>query len=112
MPIVPNFANEWQYFGKTEAVTFFRKTGDGTFDAGTSVANALRLEVEKDQSADGRGKLVVVRLKWLLWASQAGNTPAKTGDMVQDANGLKWSVEKAYIQAWGARYFLETVQTR
>lgn len=105
-------AHEWQYLGDTEAVTFFRKTADGAFDAGTPVANAYRLEVDKDQQAGGVGAKVKARLHWLLWSVQAGSVPAKTGDRVVDGAGVKWVVEKAHIQAWGTRYFLETVQER
>lgn len=91
----------------TEAVTYYRKAADGVYDAGTAVPNAFRLEVKKD------GIKIKGRLDWYVWKSQAGNgTLAKPGDVIQDASGTRWVVETADIEAWGARWFLHTLQER
>lgn len=107
-----NIGQEWVYMQNTEGVIFFRKTADGTFDAGTVVANALRLEVLKDMTGGSLGVLSKNSLRWLLWNSQTGNPAPKIGDVIQDAGGTRWSAWNVDIQAWGARYLIETRQER
>lgn len=112
MPIVPNFANEWQYIGSTEPVTLFRRLTESTFDAGTAVANAFRLEVKKGAEGGGKGVLAGNSLTWLLWNSQTGNPAPKRQDVIRDAAGIRWSIMSVAVQAWGARYLIETFQER
>lgn len=102
------FNQEPQYLDNTEAVTLFRRTAEGTLDNGMAVANAFRLEVEKDSE---RG-LVKNSLTWLLWNSQTNNPAPKKQDVIKDAAGIRWSILTVDIQAWGARYSIETVQER
>lgn len=115
----PSFANEYQYFANTEAVTLFRKLADGSYDAGTAVANALRLEEKKTLVPSASRMLLKVELPWLVWSAQTAGPPPsqanpaiKRDDYLQDASGGKWLVKDCDVQAWGARFFLQTVQER
>lgn len=113
------FAAEYQYVLNTEPVTLFRKLADGSYDGGTPVGNALRLEQKRTLAPAGNGLLAKDELPWLVWSAQtvgpppsSANPPIKRDDMLVDSSGAKWLVKECDIQAWGVRFFLQTVQTR
>lgn len=117
--ITIDYGVEWQYLANTEAVTLFRKLADGSYDGGTPVANALRLELKRTLASSANGLLAKDELPWLVWSTQTvgpapstANPPIKRDDMLVDSTGAKWLVKECEIQAWGARFFLQTVQTR
>lgn len=101
---------EFQFMSNTEQVTLYRKLTDGTFDAGTVIVNALRLNVEKDLTGGGRGLVRKHHLDWYVWSVQCGLPPVKVNDVIQDAAGVRWTIWNVDVQAWGARFLVQTLQ--
>lgn len=100
---------EFQFMSNTEPITLYRKLSDGTFDGGTAVTNALRLEMFKTQPIGSTGAKVVTNQDWYVWTCQTGQPPVKDGDVIQDGIGARWVVKLTHQQAWGARFLCETV---
>ena len=103
--------NEWKYIGDTEPVTLSRRLANGTFDAGTPVANAFspgfRLEV-----STGKATLAKDANVFVLWQNQTGDPAPKPSDVIQEASGARWSAVKVDVQAWGLRFVCDVIKER
>lgn len=108
VPGLPALARESCVISNTEQVTLYRKTADGSFDGGTLVGQALRLDAMKDGTINAGAAKRKKELDWYMWASQTGNPEVKDGDYILDSSGNKWVIWNTDVQAWGNRYFVKT----
>ncbi len=115
-----DIANDFQVFDNLEVVTYFRRTSNAGFDAGTQVTGALR-EVGTRQEIQRKGSIVRQTLAWNLPTVQVGDfaipvgigtTDPKVNDVIQDAAGVRWSVIQADNDTLQTRWYLQTVQER
>jgi hypothetical protein len=116
-----DIADDYEVFDNLETVTYFRRIGAGTFDAGTTVTGALR-EVGTRVETQRRGSNVQQTLAWNLPTVQVGSFefPApplgiadpKVNDVIQDAAGVRWSVLKVDSDTLQTRWYFQTMQER
>lgn len=95
----------------TETVTLFRRQRTGGFDAGLSVTSCLRrvatrLEIEQ------LGQVAMVGMVWHLWATNTGSPPPKIGDVIEDADDVRWTVSAVDYAVLSSRYRLVCVMER
>lgn len=95
----------------THTVTLFRKTAEGRFDSGTSVASVLRQDVTKEEM-ESRYLLAKAGVVWHLWAAKTGGIVPKIGDVIQDSDSARWTVKQVGIMSVGTRYECVTVRER
>lgn len=110
MPLF-DFTTDYLVLDTTEAVAYFRRTGSQTFDAGTAVANALRLDVTKDEKQN-TALSYLIDVRWLIYKAQVGATEPKVNDVVQDAGGKRWTVTKVEVDAICQSYWLDSVREK
>jgi hypothetical protein len=114
MSTIPNLMNvfdDFQVVDQLEQVTLFRKQPDGTFDTGTICYNALRREELITEIKDGVYFATQV-VTWHIWVADLNSQPPpKIRDVVQDGNGVRWTVnEEVKYSTWRTRYPLRTIQ--
>jgi hypothetical protein len=113
--------NDYQVFDNLETVTYYRRLGAGTFDAGTTVTGTLR-EVGSRFETQRKGSNVQQALPWNLPTVQVGSfanpvaplgiADPKVNDVIQDAAGVRWSVLKVDSDTLQTRWYLQTMQER
>ncbi|HEY6116168.1 MAG TPA: hypothetical protein VI172_09440 [Candidatus Dormibacteraeota bacterium] len=94
-----------------ETVILYRRSGASTFDSGTEV-HALRRATDYTRSG-GRVALPSARLVWHLKAEDAGDTPPTLGDVIEDADAVRWVIDQPVQYATlGTRWRCPTVKER
>lgn len=100
-----NLASDFGTLDGLVAVTYFRRTAEDGFAVGIGVPKALKRAVTHyDQSG-----VVLVSQRETVWHipdSAVAGTPSKTGDVVQEADGTRWVVERAEQQTIATRWRL------
>lgn len=97
----------------TETVTYYRRTGNSTFDQGSVCTSALRRDVSREEVQTGGATLVRVKVRWHVWAADLGDGPQpKVNDVIQDAAGVRWSVLDVDEGTLQTRYLIHAVQER
>ena len=95
-----------------EAVTYYSRTAEGpapgAFAAGLSLPHAKRVGVVQEET--NSVGLKVKRLPWHVWSDDLGATVPKVNDVLQDAAGARWSVERVTPNRFRTRFRLETVK--
>ncbi len=96
-----------------EAVTFYRRTGNSTFDEGAICESALRRDVAREEIQVDGATLVRIKARWHIWAADLGQgPPPKVNDVIQDAAGIRWSVLDVDEGTLQSRYLIHAVQER
>lgn len=98
------------YADGLETVTLYRRLSPSTFDAGTTVTNVLRRAATREELAAAGASLKQTGLVWHLWAANVAGPGPKVNDVVQDADGVRWSVLRADKQTLGTRHRLTTIR--
>ncbi len=90
----------------TEPVLLFVRTGEGTFAAPVPVENAKRRAPDLSVLMEVGAQLPSQALVWHLWKGNGrlGNTAPKEGDVIQDEDGVRWTVKTLAVQSLKARY--------
>jgi hypothetical protein len=106
-------SDDFAVMDNLETVTYYRRTGSSTFDQGTVCTNALRRDVHREEVQTEGASLVRIKTRWHIWAADlgAGWSP-KVNDVIQDANGVRWSVSDVDEGTLQTRWRLLTVQER
>lgn len=115
MPLnVAAIAEDSHIFDNTESVTLFRRLTTATFDAGTAVANCLRITTLKSDSITAGALLSGTEVVWHVWQANLGaGAGPKVSDVIQDGAGVRWSVQKEVgFEVLTGRYQLSTVKER
>jgi hypothetical protein len=96
-----------------ETVTYYRRTGNSTFDEGTICDNALRRDVGREEVQLNGASLVRIKTRWHIWAADLGpGPPPKVNDVIQDAAGTRWSVLEVDEGTLQSRYRIQAAQER
>jgi hypothetical protein len=102
-----NLVNDWQIIDDPQTVTYYVKTGEGTYASGVSISGCQRshknpsgeelaLEVEQN----GKGEMQVMRSAWYLWTTKLGSIVPAIGDYLTDTASTKWIVKKSVPMDW------------
>src|SRR5258708_32472994 len=112
-------ADDFQVFDNLEVVTYFRRTSNAGFDAGTQVTGALR-EVGSRFETQRKGSVVQQTLAWNLPTVQVGDfanpvgvlgkADPKVNDGIQDAAGVRWSAIHVDSDTLQTRWYFTTIQ--
>jgi hypothetical protein len=96
-----------------ETITYYRRTGNSSFDEGSVCDNALRRDVRREEVQLNGASLVRIKTRWHIWAADlAQGPPPKVNDVIQDAAGVRWSVLEVDEGTLQSRYRIQAVQER
>jgi hypothetical protein len=101
-------SHTFQVVEGTERVSYFVRTGEGTFASPLAVPNAKRRAPTKDETGPDGALLVGTGLIWHVWAQQLFSVVPKVGDVVQDRSAMRFIVCVVETQSFGRRYRLTT----
>jgi hypothetical protein len=106
-------SDDFAVVDNVETVTYYRRTGNATFDEGSICQSALRRDVRRQEKDAGGATLVRVDTRWHIWADDLGPGPSpKVNDVIQDSAGIRWSVVDVDEGTLQTRWRVLTVQER
>jgi hypothetical protein len=106
-------SDDYAVVDNVEMITYYRRTGNNTFDQGTVCSNALRRDVNREELQTDGATLVRIKTRWHIWAADLGAGPSpKINDVIQDAGSVRWSVINVDEGTLQSRWRLETIQER
>jgi hypothetical protein len=107
-----NLTLDYLVLDALEPVTYFVRTGPATpVTGGVVVNNALSVTRIKMESSN-IGLLGQDNVTWHLWQNELGTIAPVTGDVVQDKQGVRWSVTHETFEALTGHWALETTRER
>lgn len=95
----------YQAVQNVETVTLRVKTGEGTYTTQT-VANAKRRVTEAFHDT----LLSQQNMPWHLWAAFLAGTVPKENDEIEDAQGVRWVIQRVRIESLRQRFRCETTK--
>lgn len=108
MTVTLDVSGDWEVMDNRETVTYHRRTSHTAFAAGVSVPESLREVVE---AFDPRA-LNNIDVVWNLWEENISGVTPKQGDVVEDAAGARWVVDRARYATLQSRWQLDCKRER
>jgi len=101
--------NDWQVVDNLESITYFVKTAQDTWDAGTSIPNVLRRARTKEFSTLDK-QLSSQEVVFHVWANQIAQVP-KLNDRIVDSDTFAYVVKDVDVHTLYTRYKLTCVRS-
>lgn len=92
----PDYSEDYLLWDWYEAISYFaRATEAAPTTPGIPVANALRETLQKEVAGPNGAILHQETVRWHLPQAQLGDVAPKFGDVIQDATGKRYVIEKS-----------------
>lgn len=99
----------------SEAVTLYVRVAPGSTFSPTGGYSLARARRKPDTRSDGMPALAEQELEWGVWQADldaAGAPAPKVNDVIQDGDGVRWSVDRVSRHLFGNHFRCQCVRER
>lgn len=105
-----DLSRDWELIDDLRAVSYYPRTGPGTYSSAVPVPKAFRVAPSRDDIAAAELQTSAEAAVWHVWKYHLGATVPKTGDRLTDDQSVSWTVKRVQRMDEGERFRLTCVR--